>query len=310
VKRARPTPPDPPPRPVARPAIPPSEAAPRQRFLKNDAYRAGREWMRYEGTPQRDLFRELRRRFLQRHSADALWVADLGAGPGRFTRAMGANGARRVALDLSREMLAYRPAPSSDRSSVALAELDRVIGDAVAPPLSDGTFGAVALLGNSVGFAGDDSERVIAAAERLVSPSGTLIVEIAPGPGERSRYLARLPEGAVGRLLAAPIAAVVPRVEREGFEVEPTRHRSESFRRWTARELHARWQREGWTILETLSVAPCLGADPAAVARVFADPKARDHLFEIEERVGRTPARWSSAAAVVTAARRVLRGHN
>ncbi|MFY9717406.1 MAG: class I SAM-dependent methyltransferase [Thermoplasmata archaeon] len=286
------------------------DAGARQRFLDNDAYRAGREWMRYEGTPQRDLFRELRCRFLQRHSADARWVADLGSGPGRFTSALGPEGARRVALDLSREMLTYHPTPASPRPSDASAPLDRVVGDAVAPPLADGAFGAVALLGNAVGFAGGDSERVIEAAERLVSPGGSLIVEIAPGPGERSRYLARLPEGAVGRLLAAPPAAVVPRIEREGFEVEPTRHRSDSFRRWAAKELHRRWQRPGWTILETLSIAPCLGADPVAIARVFADSKARDHLFDVEERVGRSPSRWTSAAAVLTSARRDLRGQN
>ena len=88
----------------------------------------------------------------------------------RFTSALGPEGARRVALDLSREMLTYRPTPASPRPSDASAPLDRVVGDAVAPPLADGAFGAVALLGNAVGFAGGDSERVIEAAERLVSP--------------------------------------------------------------------------------------------------------------------------------------------
>ncbi|HTP54016.1 MAG TPA: methyltransferase domain-containing protein [Thermoplasmata archaeon] len=298
--------------PPARPAKDPPSTSPtaRTRFLANDAYRAGREWLRYEGTPQRELFRELRRRFLSRHTAVTGWSVDLGAGPGRFTSALGAPESRRVALDLSREMLTFRPSPRPGTPTGPSARVDRVVGDALAPPFADGSFQAAALLGNSLGFAAEASEPMLAAAERLVTPGGTLVVEIAPGPGERSRYLARLPEGAVGRLFSAPVAAVVPRIHREGFAVEPRRHRSDSFRRWDAEALHGRWKGSGWTVLETLAVAPCLGPDPASIARIHADPKAWGHLFEVEERVGREPARWGEAAAVLIAARRTLREQN
>src|SRR5579864_6312733 len=50
----------------------------RDRFRTLDSYRAAREWLRYEGTPQRELFRELRRRFIERHTRLAGWVVDVG----------------------------------------------------------------------------------------------------------------------------------------------------------------------------------------------------------------------------------------
>ncbi|MGP8077314.1 MAG: class I SAM-dependent methyltransferase [Thermoplasmata archaeon] len=288
------------------PDVPPRGSAPsaRDRFLATDPYRAEREWKRYEGTPQRDLFRELRLRFLRRHAVASRWVLDVGAGPGRFTPAVGASDARRVALDLSREMLSRVPRTVPGAAGGPPVALDRVVGDALAPPFPRGSFGEVAVVGNAVGFAGEGSERMLGAVEALVAPGGTLIVEIAPGAGERSRYLGRLPPGTVGRLLAAPPAAVVPRIQREGFTAEPRRHREEEFQRVSVPSLHARWAPPLWELLETVAVAPSLGSDADRIARVRPDAKAWDHLLAVEEEVGRQPARWRSAAAVLVAARR------
>jgi SAM-dependent methyltransferase len=294
----------------------PAAAAPsnaprtRDRFLSLDAYRAEREWKRYEGTPQRDLFRELRFRFLRRHAVAARWVLDVGAGPGRFTPAVGAAGAHRLALDLSREMLRRIPRALPPDREGARDAVDAVVGDALSPPFARAAFGEVALVGNAVGFAGGDWGRMLTAAEALVAPGGTLVVEIAPGPGEYSRYLARLPATAVGRLFMAPPAALVPRIVREGFGAEPPRHRSESFERLDARDLGKRWQDRGWEVLETTAVAPCLGPDPLRIARARAAPRSWAHLLEVEEQIGHQPERWASAAAVMVAARRGLGAHD
>ncbi|MGB6500064.1 MAG: class I SAM-dependent methyltransferase [Thermoplasmata archaeon] len=279
---------------------------PRARFLAADAYRAEREWKRYEGTPQRDLFRELRRRFLERHAVDSGWVADIGAGPGRFTPSLGGPGVRRVALDLSREMLTYRSPHEPVLGAGFSSFVDRVEGDALAPPFAPGSFREVALVGNALGFAGGEWDHLLDSVERLVAAGGTLIVEIAPGPGERSRYLSRLPASAVGRLFSAPIRAFVPRVHGEGFETEPSRHRADSFQRLDVGALVKRWG-SGWEVLETVAVAPCLGPELERIARVRPTPKAWNHLLELEELVGREPVRWKAAAAVLLAARRVLR---
>ena len=278
----------------------PDGPSPRERYLATDAYRAQREWARYQGTAQRDLFRELRRRFLLRHAAGGGWALDVGAGPGRFTEAMAEGGAHAVAFDLSDEMLRGAPA-GRPRPSPAF---ERVQGDALRPPFPERTFGLVALLGNVVGFADADGERLLEAAEALLTPDGSLIVEIAPGAGERSVYLSRLPAGAVGRLLAAPPSAIRPRVAREGYRPEAERHRSRGFARWTVDRLDERWARSGFERIEAVAVAPALGASPTRIARVQGDPRAWGHLLELEEEIGRDPARWAGAAAVLVAARR------
>ncbi len=277
---------------------------PRDRFVRADTYRAEREWLRYEGTAQRDLFRELRERFLTRHAEDAPWVLDAGSGPGRFTARVGGPRSNRVAIDLSRAMLlAARERARTERSDADDHGFE-VAGDLLGPPFLRAAFGEVALLGNTLGFAGEDGVALLAEVESLVGPSGILLLEVAPGHGERSRYLARLPPSAVGRLFEAPLAWVERRVLAEGFAREPRRHREHEFRRWGPDEIHERYRRLGWTVEETLAVAPALGPDAPRVEAVAGRPSARARLLELEERFGRSPARWPEAAALLVAVRR------
>jgi SAM-dependent methyltransferase len=294
-------------RPPAR-ASPPAPS-PADRFRRTDSYRARREWLRYEGTGQRDLYRELRERFLLRHSVASGWVLDLGSGPGRFLPFAGGEGSRRVALDLSREML--RAIPDSWMASGAPgASPHRVQGDALRPPFHRGQWEEVVALGNPLGFAGKDAGRLLEVAEDLVAPGGLLLLEIAPSSGEHSRYLARLPASSLARLLYAPRQAVLRRLDREGFRSEPARRApGDSFRRFTVREIHERWGRSGWEALETSAVAPVLGSDPERIAAVRADARAWPRLIELEEEVGRRPERWKGAAAVLLAGRHLPSKH-
>jgi len=284
------------------PAAPRSEA--HGRFLALDSDRALREWRRYEGTPQRDLFRVLRERFLARHAVREGWALDVGSGPGRFTAWLGSGSTRRVALDLSLAMLhvgrdLVASLPGSPSPSV-----ERVRADAVRPPFLRGTFREVALVGNALGFEAAAGERMLSAVEELVAPDGVLLLEIAPGSGERSNYLARLPLGAVRRLVVAPARAVLPRIEREGFRAEPVRHRPTSFHRWTVDDLERRWAGRGWKPREVMAVAPALGVDAARLAEVVRDPRAWGRLLELEEELGRRRERWHDAAAVLVAVAR------
>ncbi|HEY6238855.1 MAG TPA: methyltransferase domain-containing protein, partial [Thermoplasmata archaeon] len=146
---------------------------PRERFLRLDRYRVDREWKRYEGTPQRDLFRELRIRFLERHRARGRWSVDVGSGPGRFSPLVGESGGRAVQLDLSREMLSFARDRAGARSG--RRPLDLVRGDVLRAPLRPGKFAEVAVLGNGLGFAGEASDRFLDAAIGLVAPGGTLL---------------------------------------------------------------------------------------------------------------------------------------
>jgi len=282
-----------------------SEPNARIRFRENDAYRVDREWLRLEGTAQRDLFREIRARFLARHRGRGRWALDAGSGPGRFTIDVGASDARRVAADIGREALVQL----KERWPAGVPTPDRVRSDLVGAPFAEAAFGTVVALGNLVGFAGPESEHLIERLVSLVGPTGTILLEIAPGPGERSRYLRRLPTGAVGRLLRAPTRAILPRVTREGFDPVPARRRAgPEFRRWDPGTLAHLLEVAGFDVREIRAVAPTLGADPERIEAIAHDPVGWAHLLELEESVGGTPARWPKAAAVLLAAERRSEG--
>ncbi len=275
----------------------------RDRFLHLDAYRVEREWRRYEGTPQRELFRELRARFLERHRSPGGWALDIGPGPGRFTPLVGAAGTRRVLLDLSPEML--REASRRLRAASPAEERpDLVRGDAAHPPFKTERFDEVVVLGNTIGFAESEAGRVLDEAARLLRTGGTLVAETVADTGERSRYLARLPPGAVRRLLAAPINAVRPRVEREGFRPEPPSPKASAFRRVGEGEARERLGRGNVEITELMAVAPALGNDPERLAAARLEPIAWRHLLELEEVLGRTAPRRARAAALLVGGRK------
>jgi SAM-dependent methyltransferase len=285
-----------------------ANASSQVRFRDNDAYRIEREWQRLQGTAQRDLFRELRRRFLERHRGVGRWVLDAGSGPGRFTGWVGPVRSRRIAADIGREALAQLPDHWAG-PPMGPPIPDRVRADLVRAPFASGSFGTVAALGNLIGFSEDQSEPLLDRLGELVAPGGTLILETAPAPGERSRYLARLPPGAVGRMFRSPARAIVARVEAEGFAREIARRpKAGRFRRWSAAEITA-WCTAGrWQVREVIAVAPMLGPDAARVDAVARDPRAWQRLLEVEEEIGRRKERWARAAALLVAALKTSEG--
>lgn len=275
----------------------------RDRFLDLDGYRVAREWSRYEGTAQRDLFRELRQRFLARHRTPGRWVVDLGSGPGRFSDALGTSEAERILVDLAGTALRPEAAPLRPIRRSPLP-WHRLRGDAARPPLRAGRFADVALLGNVLGFSGGAWETVLDRALELLAPHGTLLLESVAGPGERSRYLHRLPPGAVARAIGGPPGWLRGRVEREGFDRAAARSKPESdFRRLEPAALSRRLERRGWVIVEAVAVAPALGSEPERVEAVRPHPDAWRRLLELEEGLGRAPARLAASAAYLVAIR-------
>jgi hypothetical protein len=181
--------------------------------------------------------------------------------------------------------------------------VESVVGDAVHPPLADGAFGVVAALGNLLGFAEDRSDDLFESLLWLVAPGGTVLLEIAPGPGERSRYLRRLPASSVGRLLRAPSGAIQRRILGEGFLPEPPRKsRPGEFTRIAARELERKLAARGFQVTESIAVAPALGSDAERIAAVARDPKAWAHVVVVAVALGRAPERQIEAASVLVAA--------
>lgn len=224
-------------------------------------------------------------------------MLDLGSGPGRFLPHIGRSGSKKVALDLSIEMLR-----DVERQGRTPPELVRA--DGLQPPFRNRSFQEVVLLGNSLGFAGPDADRLWDVAGELVAPGGSLILEVVAGAGERSRYLCRLPGSSLGRLFRSPVAALFARVEREGFALDPPRKTDPgSFRRYDPDELKQAVTRRGWWVEETMAVAPALGGDGERLEGVASDPVAWSHLIELEEQVGHREERARRAAAVLLAVR-------
>ncbi|MFI5418525.1 MAG: class I SAM-dependent methyltransferase [Candidatus Lutacidiplasmatales archaeon] len=264
----------------------------------------GREWKRYEGTAQRELFRSLRTRFLLRHSGSGGTVLEVGSGPGRFLPHLGAPQSRRVALDLSQEMLREIPAHWPTLATAGPLP-DRIRGDGMRPPFRPGSFEVVAALGNAIGFSGASAPSFLSVLAALVRPGGFLVLETVAGPGEASNYLSRLPPGAVRRLLRSPLSAVKARIESEGFRPESPRERaSESFRRLDAHAVHDALKASGLEPIETMAVAPLTGPLAERISAVREDASAWGRLFELEESIGRSADRWRFAAALLVAAHR------
>jgi hypothetical protein len=114
----------------------------------------------------------------------------------------------------------------------------------------------------------------------------------------------------VRRLLAAPVAAVAPRVEREGYSVTESKDRTRhGFRPVGEAELMDRFQTNGFTVLETIAVAPAMGGLPERLEAIRPDPRAWSRLLDLEERLGRSPKTRADAAALLLAAERPSRIH-
>ncbi len=290
------------PPPRRRPATVPARA----RFRSLDSYRVEREWRRYEGNALRDLFRDLRVRFLLRHPPSCAGpVLEIGPGPGRFSPYLGDAGHPRVLLDLSSLALRAARRHLRGRAPPAAGRSEFLRGDALHPPVRSGSCAEVTLLGNTVGFGGSEALPLLHRVADLVAPGGTLLVETVAGAGGVSRYLSRFPGGALRRLLAAPPRAVLPRIEGEGFADRPLEGPADAtFRRMGAREVADLLGPLGFQLEEVVAVAPTLGADPGQVEAVRPDPKAWAHLLEIEERLGVRIDRQERAAALLLAARR------
>jgi hypothetical protein len=212
---------------------------------------------------------------------------------------VGTPGTRKVLLDLSLGML--REVPRRYRGNPEfLSTVDLVAGDAGRPPLRGHRFREVVLLGNVVGFGAADAESIVHSVADCVAPGGHLLLELAAGPGERSRYLARLPPRAVARVFRSPAQWLQHRIDREGFATGPSSRGPRATFRATTVAKAGDWLRSrGFVQGEAVAVAPALGLDAERIAAVQQDPAAWARLLDVEERLGREPARWKQAAAVL-----------
>lgn len=267
-----------------------------RRFAQAGDYEAGREWRRYEGTPQRDLLREVRRRFLERAlrrlSAPAGLIVEVGPGPGRFTPPLAAQAGRLVLVDVSPRMLAIA---EEHATSVARRPVDLVLGDAAQLPIHGESADAVVALGNIVGSAGDRSLAALQEIAGVVAPGGILVLETVAPPGGRPVFLRRTsPKEWKGLLSDEPERALSPLLA-EGFDPAPPSSPGDrgpdGFRHFQAAETARFLDREGFDVVEQALAAPLVGGEPELVAAILrGGAGALRRLVHWEELAGRHPA--------------------
>ncbi len=287
------------------------------RFRHAGAYEVEREWRRYEGTPQRELLRGVRERFLERAlrtaSEEVRWAAEVGPGPGRFTPLVAQGAERLLLVDLSTPMLraaAERAETGSGPPSEGGADL--VQADASRSPLKERSIDRVVALGNLVGFAGPRARSVLEGLARAVAPGGALVLETQAAVTSMPRFLDEVGPPELRRTFVADPRHELPRLLRGGWRPVPPpkpagREGSGGIRglggfgglegpggtgptfRFMARsEVSHLLLREGLDVVDELVAAPLLGGRPELLDTLLRSggPGLRA-LLRWEETVGR-----------------------
>lgn len=297
------------------------------RFRRAGTYEVEREWRRFEGTPQRELLRTLRERFLERAletSGPLERALEVGPGPGRFSPWVAQGAARLVLFELSPAMLraALRAAPRGTtlprrRSTSPETVWEPMLGDARRLPLRRESFPRVVALGNVVGFAAPKGPAVLRDLAETVAPGGTLLVESVGKVSERPRFLSSLHGEEVLALLARTPLEEFPRRLAEGWAA-PSEHPLRSPGRSGERELPSSFQflgasevrgileRAGLVVRRQRTVAPLLGDDPRRVQWVSERGGGRywRALLQWEETAGGHPRIVEAGGHLLTFATR------
>jgi ubiquinone/menaquinone biosynthesis C-methylase UbiE len=261
------------------------------------------ERRRLAGSADRELRRTLIERFLRRNLARVSGrLLEIGPGPGRLTPVLTRLGAPVALLDLSRPML--RAARSAFRR-VSLGNRPFAYVQGAAEGLRmfrDSTFGAVVIVG-LFGFFARDGDLVLEGAARALRPGGTLVVETQSATGAVSEIFPRSPSGARA-ILRSPERFYLERIFREGYQpYDPEHFANWEYRFWRPDEIVRSLETHGFRVVDRMSIAPMLGAQPRLLAQMAQDRAAWPHALEYEERAGRRPECLGIGFGLLTSAR-------
>ncbi|MDE1819696.1 MAG: class I SAM-dependent methyltransferase [Euryarchaeota archaeon] len=271
-----------------------------RRFLSAGRYEVEREWRRLEGTPQRDLLRTLRERFLRRSFPTPLpegrWAVEVGPGPGRFTPVLAETSAQLLLVDLSREML-RAAAVRRERglgSRGRRATLALVLGDATAWPVRPGTIERLTAIGNVVGFSGDRAEGILRELSASLAPGGEIVVESVCPTTTLPKFAARWRRDTRAPVLAGDPELRLRPLLGQGWErhhVPGGPHPSSAeFHFFHPREIREALARLGIEVREQEVLAPLSGDNPELVGRIArGGPRGLDELVRWEEAAGHRP---------------------
>ncbi|HYB79135.1 MAG TPA: class I SAM-dependent methyltransferase [Thermoplasmata archaeon] len=265
-----------------------------------------REWSRYSRSAWRVLARELRGRFLARHLPKGTgWVLELGPGPGRFTPAILATGARVVAVDLSRPML-----DSLGRRAARwpwVSALRRVCGAGEHLPFRKGAFRAAVAYGNILGFSGRGGEQLLAELARVLRAGGWLLLDVASPVGAATEFLeSAARQRFLLRILRDPayyfLDGIVQSKQRGHQPYAPKRMGYFEFDFYTARGAEEILSANGFRLVDRMAIAPIGAYRDRLTTLARRDRVAWRNLIKLEERVGRRPGVLETGHGFVIAA--------
>lgn len=277
---------------MSRPGIPGPE-----RFRKAGSYQVAREWRRYEGTPQRELLRRVREQFLERGlgtlGGDHRPRLEIGPGPGRFSPQLARFAGTLLLADASRAML-LEARRTMAQMRVPRSSSSPIQADARWLPARKGTFSAVTVLGNVVGFAGRDAVRLLREATDAVAPGGILVLETFAPVTAIPKTLCQLSTRDWARLLEEDHALALGRLLEGGFRTLPgnpgREGKTSQFRFLSGSVLESEMIRSGLDRTDQLVAAPLSGGDPDLVARIAKlGVGYAAQLLKMENRAGRDP---------------------
>jgi len=292
---------------VGRGSGPGSAGAARRRRVR-EAFDAQvqREWSRYSRSAWRVLARELRGRFLAHHLPKGSgWVLELGPGPGRFTPAILATGAKVAAVDLSVPMLDSlgRRAVGWPRASA----LHRMRGAGEHLPFRAGAFRAAVAYGNILGFSGRGGDRLLAELARVVRAGGMFVLDVASPVGAATEFLeSAARQRFLLRILRDPayyfFDGIVQSKERGHQPYAPKRMGYFEFDFYTAGAAEAMLSASGFRLVDRMAVAPMGAFRDRLTTLARRDREAWQNLIRLEERVGRRPGVLETGHGFVIAA--------
>ena len=219
-------------------------------------------------------------------------MLELGPGPGRFTPAILAAGARVVAVDLSRPMLDSLGRRAAGRQRGSALRPVRGAGEHL--PFRVGSFRAAVAYGNILGFSGRGGEQLLAELARTLRPGGVLILDVASPVGAATEFL----EGAsrqrfLLRILRDPacyfVDEIVQSKGRGHQPYAPERMGYFEFDFYTAHAAEEILSASGFRVIDRMAIAPIGAYRERLTTLARRDRVAWQNLIELEERVGRRP---------------------
>lgn len=133
------------------------------------------EWLRLEQTPAGRVSFEIHRRFLASYIRAGMSVLEVGAGPGRFTRELAAQGARVTVTDISAAQLEANRQRASAEGFASSVDDWQLLDVRDAGRFEDAHFDMVLAFGGPLSYVFDHAEEALRDLLRITTPEGAVL---------------------------------------------------------------------------------------------------------------------------------------